>query len=102
MITPGSTPKHTFTLPDGVNDIKTIFVSYGQNDVEVFCKKSNEVQLNGNDVIVQLTQEDTLKLECGIVAEIQLKILLEDGNVGYTEIIKEDVAPVVLNREVMS
>lgn len=102
MITPGSTPKHTFTLLEEVENIQNIFASYGQHGVELFCKKGNDVQWDGNDILVQLSQQDTLKLECGVVAQMQLKLLLTDGNVRYTEVVTDDVAPVILNREVIS
>lgn len=86
-ITRGTTPKHTFVVPFNTSEIVKVLVVYSQNDIEVFHKKTEECTMSDNNVIVKLSQEDTLKLRHGQKVQIQLKVLKTDGDVYVSVII---------------
>lgn len=71
----GTTPTHTFALPFGTEAIKTIEISYAQNDAVVLTKTNDDCTFNGNDVSVKLTQEDTLSFIEGACVEVQVRVL---------------------------
>lgn len=76
----GTTPTHTFTLPFSVDVIDKIRVIYAQSEIVKFIKKKSDVQLNGNKVVVKLTQQDTFKLNCKLKTDIQLRVLTTSGD----------------------
>ena len=55
----GTTPTHTFTLPFDVSMVEKVRIIYSQKDQPVVIKNTEDCQLEGNDVFVVLTQEDT-------------------------------------------
>lgn len=78
-MTRGTTPTHTFTLPFDVSLVQKAMVVYAQNDIEIFRKESSDCQMSGNEVSVTLTQEDTLKLDCKHLVQVQLRVLTTDN-----------------------
>ena len=85
-MTRGSTPTHVFTLPFGVETIKTVEITYEQNE-EVKLKKTNiDCTLEENTVSVKLTQEDTFKFDEKPLVKIQIRVLTLDGDVIPSEI----------------
>lgn len=70
-----TTPTHKFTLPFETDRIKSLLISYSQNDKEVLDKRKDDCTLEGKEIQVKLSQEET-KLFCGeLPVEIQLRIL---------------------------
>lgn len=76
----GTTPTHTFTLPFSVDAINKVRVIYAQSEIVKIIKKESEVKLQGNQVVVKLTQQDTLKLNCKLKTDIQLRVLTHAGD----------------------
>lgn len=82
----GSTPTHIFTLPFGMENIKTVEITYAQNE-EVKLKKTNiDCTLEENTVSVKLTQEDTFKFDEKPLVEIQIRVLTLGGDVIASDI----------------
>ena len=75
----GTTPVHTFQLPFDTGCIKSIKILYAQNGQVVLEKNTRQVQLQGSTATVNLSQEDTLAFSSADTAEIQLRILTEEG-----------------------
>ena len=96
----GTTPKNIFTIPFSTALIKDLRISYGQNHKELFVKDIYDCELVGNSITVCLSQEDTLKLNCGLRLEIQVRVLTEGNEVLTSEIIVVDVGR-CLNDEVL-
>lgn len=85
-MTRGSTPTHVFTLPFGVETVKTVEITYAQNE-EVKLKKTDvDCALEGNTVSVKLTQEDTFKFDEKPLVEIQIRVLTLGGDVIASDI----------------
>jgi hypothetical protein len=88
----GTTPTHTFTTPLDVEIISDLRLSYAQEGVEIFNKKKSEVTLDGKTISVRLTQEETLKFDTAKgVAQIQLKVLTEGGDVFSSDVMNVNV-----------
>lgn len=75
----GTTPTHTFTLPFDVSTIKSLVIVYAQNGTEVLKKEMDDCQMNGTDITVRLTQEDSLKFNANGSVQIQIKVLTTAG-----------------------
>lgn len=75
----GTTPTHTFTLPADIAAITAkARVVYTQCNHVVLTKETT--QLTGSDVIIKLTQEDTLKFRNRRPVGIQVRVLTTGGD----------------------
>ena len=96
----GTTPTHTFTLPFEVDLISDLRITYSQNKNEILTKSRDEVKFYENDILVTLTQQETLLFTDKTPVFIQIKIKLKSGQVVSSEIITMRVDP-SLNEEVI-
>ena len=87
----GTTPTHTFQIPFNTNLVKEIRISYAQKDVVVVEKSTEDCKLDGMNITVKLTQEETLRFSENVMAALQLRVLLNDGNVLATPVMRLDV-----------
>lgn len=116
MIIRGTTPYHTFVLPMSSDSIDSIYVTYLQNGEVLFEKTNEDLTIQAledelenasvestdeemevsSEVVVHLTQEDTLKFVFYPAAEkniavIQLRVLDTDGEAYASDPIRERV-----------
>lgn len=75
----GTTPTLTFTLPFSTRNIDNAYVSFAQRGAIVVDKPLSECTLNGNNLIVTLSQEETLSLKSGLSVEIQISVRIGDS-----------------------
>jgi hypothetical protein len=90
----GTTPTHTFTLPFDTGLIKTILITYKQNNNIKLQKWTNECEFLGDTVSVKLSQEDTLQFEGNIPVQIQIRVLTFSGDATASDVMRvrcEDV-----------
>lgn len=87
----GTTPTHTFQIPFNTNLLKEIRISYAQRDAVVVEKSTEDCKLDGMNITVKLTQEETLRFSENVMAALQLRVLLNDGNVLATPVLRLDV-----------
>ena len=87
----GTTPTHTFQIPFNTNLVKEIRISYAQRDAVVVEKSTEDCKLDGMNITVKLTQEETLRFSENVMAALQLRVLLNDGNVLATPVMRLDV-----------
>lgn len=87
----GSTPLHTFTLPVEAESVRTVKITYAQDDTVVLAKKSPDVTVSGNKASVRLTQEDTIRLDQEKRVQIQVRVLTINGDSLPSEIITTTV-----------
>ncbi len=76
----GTTPTHTWELPFDVSMAKKVKVIYGQNGKKLFAKEKNDCVLSGNLIEVKLTQEETYKFDSRFHAQVQIRVVFEDGS----------------------
>lgn len=70
----GTTPTLKFTLPFACSEISLCSVAISQDGELILEKKLSDCSMEENILVVTLTEEDTLKLDCRKHAEIQLRI----------------------------
>lgn len=58
----GTTQQIIFTLSESI-DMAALYITFQQGGVTVLEKKLDDVVVDGNNIIVDLTQEDTLALK---------------------------------------
>ena len=90
----GTTPTLVFQLPFDAVKVKTASVVFAQNGRVVLEKKANE--WSDKDIRFALTQEETFMFDAGI-AQVQVRVLTQDGKAMATEINKVDVLPSLSN-----
>jgi len=97
----GTTPTHTFTLPEGVksSDFSVIYITYSQNGEKVLEKTGAALTLETNAIKVVFSQEDTLKFEQGPV-KIQLRGKMPDGQAVASNIISTTAKEVLKDGEI--
>lgn len=96
----GTTPTHIFSIPFETELIKDVRVIYAQNSEIVIEKTIKSCRLNDHELIVSLSQDETLKFNHTRPVEIQLKINMVDTSVVASNIMLVDVGK-VLSDEVM-
>lgn len=74
-----STPTHRFTLPFNVDRIDSLFITYRQKGNVIFEKTGADCLLEGNQITVTLSQQETHLFTSTFNAEAQLNILTTDG-----------------------
>ena len=83
-----TTPIHVFELPFSTSDISKVRIIYAQplhggsqfDDFDqVLVKELKHCSIDGNTIMLRLTQEDTAKLDCNKRVGIQLHVLDING-----------------------
>lgn len=96
-----TTPTHIFALPFETNQLKEVRITYQQSGKTVLQKKENDCTLTGNEIKVELTQEETLLFTPDVRVHIQLRVLTTSGQVMASDV--EKVLPkACLDEEVLS
>lgn len=107
-MTRGTTPTHTFTLPDGLKTatLSALYITYAQRGTTVLEKTLSDVTINDGTIICTLTQADTLKFEvldqhcgCDKVA-IQVRMKTSDGTAMASDIMRIPVMDVLKDGEI--
>lgn len=100
QIQQGATPTHKFKTPYLREFVESAIVTYAQGGEIVLNKEGAELTIEDNAILVELTQEETLKFSESRDVHIQVKVKSTNGKVIPSNIIYASVAE-VLNREVM-
>lgn len=87
----GTTPTLEYTLPFGTEQVAKAFITLVQNDEIIIDRPMEECNCSGNKISVRLTQEETYKLQCDCIVEIQLVVKDQNDNVIATNISKDRV-----------
>lgn len=80
-----TTPTHTFTLPINTNTLSEILVSYKQGAVTLDKHYQDGtlpsgMTLDGDKVIVKLTQDETKLFRPNAQADVQVRVLTASGD----------------------
>lgn len=85
----GTTPTLEFLIPFDTGQLAEAYVTLSQNGQVVLDKALAECNCNENKLSVRLTQEETLKLKCSFVTEIQIRARTLEGEAIASQIIRE-------------
>ena len=87
----GSTPTHTFALPaciaEKASAISAIEITYEQKNQVILQKREQDCTINGDEVSVTLSQEETFLFKEDVNVQIQLRIKV-DGKVIPSDIMR--------------
>jgi len=87
----GSTPTNTFTTDIDLSGA-TLFVSYGQDGCIVIEKTGEDLDVSvvegETTIVLELSQEDTLKFRADRDVEIQIRYVMPNGSADASNIIK--------------
>lgn len=97
----GTTPRHTFTIPFDTDTIKEVRIIYAQGDEQMFVKETADCTLSGRDIIVTLSQEETLKFDASKLVQIQVRVLTDTDSVLSSDVMVAYVGK-CLDTEVMA
>lgn len=92
----GSTPTHTFHCKLEPELIHKVRVIYSQADVLILKKEDADCIKDGQNIVVKLTQEDTLRFTEGTV-DIQLRVLTPTGESIPSRVYKVGVGKLLEN-----
>lgn len=84
----GSTPTHNFTLPFSAEEADEIEITYQQNNETILTKYKDDCVVEGRNVSVTLTQEETFEFTSEENVEIQVRVLTKGGDVLPSNIIR--------------
>lgn len=79
LIVQGTTPTHTFNLPFAASFVKSVIISYIQNEEIVFSKDETACRFNNNSIELDLSQEETFKLDPQHFCLIELRVLTTEN-----------------------
>lgn len=101
----GTTPKHIFTLPDCMLDASfdALYITYQQRGMTVLEKTLDDVERIGTDIVVHLTQAETLEFAQGQKTEpvrIQIRARTDDGEAFASDIMEISVDQVLKDGEI--
>lgn len=98
-----TTPTHTFTLPFSYLEIVSkCLITYKQGSEIVLTKTESDIQVkNDNEIVINLTQEETIMFKPNIPVKIEIRILTPSGDALASDIMQASVED-VLNDEVLS
>lgn len=85
----GTTPTLEFIIPFDTGMLAEAFVTLSQNGEVKIDKALEDCHCGGNKLSVRLTQEETLKLECDCITEIQIRAKDVNGDAIASNIIRE-------------
>ena len=93
----GTTPTHTFNLPEDFTTLEELKIVYAQSGKEILTKYKQDCAPRGTSVSVTLTQEETLKFSACSPCQIQLRALTATGQALASEIMEIKVLPILDN-----
>lgn len=97
----GTTPTHIFNIPFNVSNITALQIIYAQNDEVIILKTKEDCVLEDQTITTTLTQEDTLKFNCGLKVQLQVRVLTTSGDALASKVKIIDVGK-CLNDEVLT
>lgn len=92
----GTTPTHTFTVPLDLSNIVALQIAYKQQDKVLIVKQMAEVDTiissaNESTVILQLSQEETMRLMAERPVYIQMRVVFDSDIAMASNIIADNV-----------
>ncbi len=88
----GTTPTLTFHLQFEADEIDEAYATFVQSNEVKIDKPLSDMRIDGKDLVLTLTQEETLKLKGNSAVEIQLSVRI--GN----NVMRSKIMNVTVNR----
>lgn len=92
----GTTPLLTFTLPFDASKATDVWITFSQNNTEVFTITTDNLTIKETTIDCRLTQQQTLALVAGIYVEMQIRIAFDNEN--YKDALASDIIRTAVQR----
>lgn len=89
----GSTPTFLFSLPAEASRFSVIEIVFVQNGETILTVERDALTLDGNKVSFVMSEEDSMAFAPSINAEIQIRLVTEEGTILISEIRSFPVRP---------
>ena len=100
----GTTPTHTFECDVDLSDAEIIFITYkqstGHGSENTLEKTIEDITVNGETLVVKLTQKETLLLSSVADVRIQIRAGFADGSRIASNIIRAPVDEILKDGEI--
>lgn len=90
----GTTPPFTIVTDFDYSVLKEVWVTFKQDDLEI-TKTKKDIVINGCEIVVELTQEETLQFKHDRPMRIQARRLTQDDKAFATNIAKAYVGEIL-------
>lgn len=88
-----TTPKYTFTFPFKLSTVKSLLITFKQNNKELNFDENDVLFLDDYKIEVKLTQKQTAMFQSTFKCKVQVRVKLNDDNVIASQIEMVDVNP---------
>lgn len=88
MISKGCTVKNRFKFPFTKDEVEKLYITYQQSKKTVFEKELTDCQFHEDYISVDLTQEETLKLNSDMIISIQIRVKLKNGGITKSNVLR--------------
>lgn len=82
----GTTPTHVFMIPLLESEIKTVEITYSQDDKEILQKHTEDCVIEDGAVTVKLSQEETFAFDHKKRIQCQIRILTTSNEVQSSKV----------------
>lgn len=91
----GTTPTLEFAIPFETDLLAEAYVTLSQNGAVVIDKPLSQCNCDGNKLTVKLSQDETLKLQCDCITEIQIRARTIAGDAVASNIMRVNTGRVL-------
>lgn len=98
----GTTPIHTFTLPDEFNGVEyeCLYITYDQRGENVLEKSLYNGKIENGTIVLQLSQSETLEFKCNRPVDIQMRIKTKTGDALASNIVTIPIEEILKDGEI--
>lgn len=95
-----STPTFQITIPMDVSELENLYITFGQEDIEVLTKQLSDCEAEESVLYLRLSQREANLFKADKKVQIQLRYFLGDG-ISIPSSIKTVDCNLILNDEVV-
>ena len=95
----GTTPTNVFRTDVDLSNASVLFITYKQGGKLVLEKSIEDVQIEKKNLIVELSQKDTLLFSEGIVT-IQIRAKFPDGSTVASSLVRTSTSEILKDGEI--
>ena len=91
----GTTPTHKFKAPLDLTSASEVFMTYKQEGKTTIEKTKEDMEISENEILIEISQTDTLSFSTIGDVEIQCRAKYPDGKVVASQIIRVPVKKIL-------
>lgn len=93
----GTTPTNVFAIDLDLTDADVVYITYKQGGETVIEKTKSNMTIDAEQITVELTQEETLRLRSPETVQIQIRARFSDGAAVASNIMTATVEQILKN-----